>query len=67
MIDVVKHGLETNASKEKIELANEENEWKKRLEDLASLRKSQKKSSGSRGKKGERLRVSTHQQIATRR
>lgn len=67
MIDVKKHRLETNADPREVEKINEENEWQKRLGDLAGLKKKAKKNSGPRNPKKTKLRTSAHQLRAIRR
>ena len=61
MIDVAKHILDTNAKREEVDRINEENEWQKRLGDLASLKKESKKKHRSPSTGKSKPRTSAHQ------
>jgi hypothetical protein len=64
MIDVSKHILDTGAKREDIDRVNEENEWQKRLADLASLKSEPKRKHRSPNTGKSKPRISAHQQRA---
>lgn len=64
MIDVAKHTLDTAAAEEEIARINEDNEWQKRLRDLAGLKKELKKKHRPPSSGKAKLRQSAHQQAA---